>query len=115
MRVIDPRLIAYRSLELAGDLDLEDALRDQGWEPEATQYRLLQLPIDVFSEVATMRTASRVYRGSVSALKARPNPPPVVAMQVDGGFILLDGFSRLYAHWALGRPTIRAHVAVPPA
>jgi hypothetical protein len=43
--VLNPGPIRYSQIELRGDQDLEQALRDDGFDLEATVYRLIEIPL----------------------------------------------------------------------
>jgi hypothetical protein len=52
--VIDPGPIAYARIDLCGDPDLEHALREEGLDPQATTYRLIEVPLSSISDTASM-------------------------------------------------------------
>lgn len=47
----------------------------------------------------------------IESLQRGEDVPPTVVVETDRGrgFGLLDGLNRTYAHWRIGRPTMRAY------
>lgn len=107
-RVLDPGPILYADIELYGDPDLEHGLRHSGFEPELTTYRLIEIPLSLISDTASMPWP-RMGTGYVDALKAGQEFPPVVVFRNPRGWWLLDGANRTHAHWVLGTARIRAY------
>jgi hypothetical protein len=107
--VVDAGPIPYIEMALYGDPDLEQGLRHAGFEPEATWYRLIEIPLHAIGDVCGMASWSHMSRAYIDAMRAGAEFPPVVVMPTRAGWTLLDGVNRTYAYWALGRPTVRAY------
>jgi hypothetical protein len=106
--VLDPGPILYACIELYGDPDLEHGLRHAGFEPELTTYRLIEIPVSLINDTASMPWP-RMGTAYVDALKAGQEFPPVVVFRNRQGWWLLDGANRTHAHWVLGTARIRAY------
>jgi hypothetical protein len=52
--VLEAGPIPYQEIPLHGDPDLEHGLRHAGFEPEATWYRFIEIPLDAIGDVRTM-------------------------------------------------------------
>jgi hypothetical protein len=52
--VFDPGPIPYALIGLYGDPDLEHALREEGLDPQATTYRLIEIPLSAINDTASM-------------------------------------------------------------
>jgi hypothetical protein len=98
----------YADIELYRDPDLEHALREEGLDPEATTYRLIEIPLSLITDTASMPWR-RMGTAYVEALKAGQEFPPVVVFRNQRGWWLLDGVNRTHAHWVLGTARIRAY------
>lgn len=109
--VLDPGPIAYAAIALCGDPDLEHALREDGFEPEETTYRLLELPLAAITDTKTLPWPWPAGSSYVEAIEAGQELPPIVVMRnIRGsGWALLDGVNRTYAYWTLGKTSIRAY------
>ena len=107
-KVLDPGPIAYADIDLYGDPDLEHALREEGLDPQATTYRLIEIPL---SSIDMVRSTSwgRMGTAYIDALKAGQQFPPIVVFRNRQGWSLLDGVNRTHAHWVVGTPSIRAY------
>jgi hypothetical protein len=79
--VLDPGPIPYALIGLYGDPDLEHALREEGLDPQATTYRLIEIPLSAINDTASM-----------------PRPRMGTAY-----------VNRTHAHWVLGTARIRAY------
>ena len=75
-RVLDPGPIPYSQIALSGDPDLEHGLRHFGVEPEATRYRLIELPVAGLTEAASMPIARLE-----GAIRAGAELPPLVVTE----------------------------------
>jgi hypothetical protein len=106
--VIDPGPIPYANIDLYGDPDLEHALVEEGLDPQATSYRLIEIPLRSIVDTASMPW-SRMGRAYVDALKAGQQFPPIVVFRNQHGWVLLDGVNRTHAHWVLQTASIRAY------
>lgn len=106
--VIDPGPIPYASIALYGDSDLEHALREEGLNPQATTYRLIEIPLSLIDAVRMTwpRTMGTAY---VDAIRAGQEFPPVAVSRNQHGWSLLDGVNRAHANWVLGTERIRAY------
>ena len=96
-------------MPLCGDPDLEHGLRHVGYEPTETSYRLIETPLDAIGDVRSMprwRNMGRVY---IDLMRAGVEFPPIVVMPARSGWTLIDGVSRPYAFWVLGREKVRAY------
>jgi len=110
--VIDPGPIPYARIDLYGDPDLEQALREEGLDPEATSYRLIEIPL---SSIDIVRTTAWGRKGTayIDAIKAGQQFPPIVVFRGQHSWNLLDGVNRTHAHWVLGTASIRASDLLP--
>jgi hypothetical protein len=117
-RVLDPGPIPYALIDLHGDPDLEHALREEGLDPQATAYRLIEIPLGAITDTASMPWR-RMGTAYVDALRSGQEFPPVVVFRNQRGWSLLDGVNRTHAHWVLGTASIRAYdlltSRIPPA
>lgn len=52
--VLAPGPIPYARIDLYGDPDLEHALREEGLDPQATTYRLIEIPLSSITDTASM-------------------------------------------------------------
>ena len=102
--------IPYSQIELCGDPDLEHALREDGFEPAETTYRLLELPVASISDSRSM-PHRHWDRGLIDAIQTGVQLPPVVVVRNrrGAGWGLLDGVNRLNALVSLGIETSRAY------
>jgi hypothetical protein len=107
--VLDAGPIPYQEIPLYGDPDLEHGLRHAGFEPEATWYRFIEIPLDAIGDVRTMSGRQHMGRTYIDELRAGVEFPPIVVMPTRSGWTLLDGVNRTYAYWVLGRVTVRAY------
>lgn len=115
--VLDAGPIRYDAIQLQGDPDLEHGLRQEGLEPMETQFRLIEIPLDAIGEVRVMPRWHHVdqsYHQAVEALRTGAEFPPIVVMAARTGWLLVDGVHRAYAHWVLGRTTIKAYDLIEP-
>jgi hypothetical protein len=106
--VLDPGPIPYARIDLYGDPDLEHALREEGIDPQATTYRLIEIPLSSIVGIASMPWG-RMGTAYVDALQAGQQFPPIVVFRDQHGWQLLDGVNRTHAHWVLGTARIRAY------
>jgi hypothetical protein len=106
--VLDPGPIAYADIDLYGDPDLELALQQEGLDPQATTYRLIEIPLSSLNDTSTMpwRRMSTIY---VEPIKAGQRFPPIVVFRGQQGWWLLDGVNRTHAYFLLGIATVRAY------
>ncbi len=109
--VIDEGPITLAQIERYDDPDIETQLERQGYVPDTTTYRLIELDTADFEDTGWFPGPRRWGAGMVEALMRGDSLPPVVVAKTDRGrgYGLIDGLNRLYAHWAAGRPTIRAY------
>lgn len=109
--MLDPGPIPYAEIALHGDPDLEPAVTEDGFEPEETTYRLLELPLAAITDTKTFPRVWPVGRSYVEAIEAGEEFPPIVVVRNIGGSLwrLLDGVNRTYAYWTLGKASIRAY------
>lgn len=107
-KVLDPGPIPYARIDLFGDPDLEHALREEGLEPQATTYRLIEIPLSSITDTASMPWL-RMGTAYVDAIRSGQQFPPVVVFRGKNGWGLLDGVNRTHAHWVLGTARIRAY------
>lgn len=108
-KVLDPGPIPYTRIDLYGDPDLEHALREEGLDPQATSYRLIEVPINSITDTAIIARYPNMGTGYIDALKAGQEFPPVVVIRNRRGWSLLDGVNRTHAHWVFGTASIRAY------
>jgi hypothetical protein len=52
--VLDPGPIPYAPIGLYGDPDLEHALTEEGLDPQATTYRLIEIPLSAINDTVSM-------------------------------------------------------------
>lgn len=109
--VIDPGPIPYARIDLYGDPDLEHALREEGLHPQATSYRLIEIPLSSITDTASMPWP-RMGTAYLNAIRSGQEFPPIVVLRRQHGWSLLDGVNRTHAHWVLGTVTIRAYELV---
>jgi hypothetical protein len=107
-KVLDPGPIPYTKIDLYGDPDLEHGLRHAGFDPDATSYRLIEIPLSCISDTASMPWP-RMGTSYADAIRAGHEFPPVVVFRNPRGWWLLDGANRTHAHWILGTASIRAY------
>lgn len=106
--MLDPGPIPYALIDLYGDPDLELALREEGLDPQATTYRLIEIPLSAITDTASM-PGRRMGTAHVDALRSGQEFPPVVVLRNQGGWSLLDGVNRTPAHWVVETASIRAY------
>ena len=110
--VLDPGPIPHHELIRFDDRDIETGLEQGGYSSDGARYRLVQIDL---SELEDMRwvpsEAARFGTSMTEALRRGEDFPPVVVAGTDRGrgFGLIDGLNRVHAHWAAGRPSIRAY------
>jgi hypothetical protein len=107
--VIDPGPIPYTRIDLYGDPDLEHALREEGLDPQATSYRLIEIPLNSITDAAIIGRYRNRGTAYIDALKNGQEFPPVVVFRGQHGWWLLDGVNRTHAYWVLGTASIRAY------
>lgn len=107
-KVLDPGPIPYARIDLFGDPDLEQALREEGLDPQATTYRLIEIPLSSITDTASM-PRPRISSAYVDAIRSGQEFPPVVVSRGQHGWGLLDGANRTHAYWTLGTASIRAY------
>jgi hypothetical protein len=109
--VLDPGPIPYAEIAPYDDPDLEHALREDGFEPDKTRCRLLELPLAAITDTKTMPWPWPVGRSYVKAIEAGHEFPPIVVVpNIHGSeWGLLDGCNRTYAYWTLGKASILAY------
>jgi hypothetical protein len=88
------------------------ALREEGLDPQATSYRLIEIPLSSITDTATIRS-HRTGPAYIDALRTGQKFPPVVVFRNGRGWSLLDGVNGTHAHWALGIASIRAYDLLP--
>lgn len=90
---------------------MEHALREDGFEPDPTTYRLLELPLAAIKDTKIFPLPWPVGRSYIDAVESGQEFPPIVVVRnVRGsGWSLLDGVNRTYAYWTLGKARIRAY------
>jgi hypothetical protein len=106
--VIDPGPIPYAGIDLYGDPDLEHALREEGLDPQATSYRLIEIPLGSI-DIVRSKFWGRMGTAYIDAIKAGQQFPPIVVVRGQDIWVLLDGVNRTHAHWVLGTASIRAY------
>jgi len=106
--VLDPGPIPYAQMVLHGDPDLEHGLREDGFEPEETTYRLIEIPLVAIIDTASMPWP-HVGTAYVEAVRAGQKFPPIVVRRNARGWGLIDGCNRTHAYWTLEKTTIRAY------
>lgn len=106
--VLDPGPIPYVRIDLYGDRDLEHALREEGLDPQAATYRLIEIPLSSITDTASMPWP-RMGTAYVDALRSGQEFPPIVVFRNRRGWSLLDGANRTHAYWVLGTASIRAY------
>jgi hypothetical protein len=106
--VLDPGPIPYARMALYGDPDLEHGLREDGFEPDETTYRLIEIPLAAITDTASMPWphVGTVY---VEAVRAGQEFPPIVVRRNARGWGLLDGCNRTHAYWTLGKTSVQAY------
>jgi hypothetical protein len=107
-KVLNPGPIPYARIDLFGDPDLEHALREEGLDPQATSYRLIEIPVGSIRDTASMPWP-RMGTAYIDAIRAGREFPPIVVSRGQHGWSLLDGVNRTHAHWVLGTVSIRAY------
>jgi hypothetical protein len=108
IEVVDAGPIPYDALPLFQDPDLEQALDYSGYEPSATQYRLIRIPL---GSIDMVRSGVWGCMGShyIDAMRAGAQFPPIVVMPGRTVWVLLDGVNRTHAFWSLGVTGVLAY------
>ena len=115
--VLDPGPIPYAQIALFGDADLEHGLRHYGVEPEATTYRLIEIPLRAISDTQSMPFPQwRVQEPMLDAIDTGVQLPPLVVFRrPDGrGWGLLDGVNRAHAYLHRNIANTRAYELLAP-
>lgn len=112
LTVLDPGPIPLAALE--GDTrDIEPGLEQAGFDQASTAtFRLVEIAVTDIEDFRWLPGSFKWGTEYVQALREGALFPPVVIMAphpADSGYGLIDGLSRLHAHWALGRSTIRGY------
>jgi hypothetical protein len=109
--VIDEGPIPLAEIERYDDPDIETQLEREGYIPETTTYRLIELDTADFEDSRWFPGPRQWGAQMVEALARGDSLPPVVVVETDRGrgYGLIDGLNRLHAYWAVGRSTIRAY------
>jgi hypothetical protein len=113
VRVIEEGPIRYRSIARYGDPDLEHGLRHAGYEPPATDFRVIEAEIGQIDTVAYFATMRHKPESLIEVVRSGIQLPPIVVVNAPLRFVLIDGVHRTYAAWALGLPTIEAYELMP--
>jgi hypothetical protein len=108
-----PRPDPLRPHRPYGDPDLELALAEGGLDPEATTYRLIEIPLSSITDTQSMPWP-RMGTAYVDALKATQQFLPIVVVRNRRGWSLLDGVNRIHGYWVLGTASIRAYELLTP-
>jgi len=80
--------------------------------PSEATFRPVEIDLDDLEDVSRLPGPKPWGKRFVKALRAGATLPPVVIVATswaDKKYGLLDGLNRTQAHWALGRPTVRAY------
>lgn len=107
--VFDPGPIRYSEIESFRDPDLEHGLRHSGFDPDRTEYRLIEIPLASITDTRTMPWPHYKPGKTVEAIQAGVEMPPLVVMKTDRGWALLDGTIRTHAYLELRRETVRVY------
>ena len=109
--VLDEGPIPHAAIERYDDRNIEGALLDMGVAPETATYRLIEVDLTDLEDTRWFPGDRPYGTEMVERLRRGEPTPPVVVVQTDRGrgLGLLDGLNRLYAHWTVGRATIRAY------
>jgi hypothetical protein len=111
--VLEAGPIPYASIVLYGDADLEHGLRHYGVEPNATSYRLIEVPVASISDTASM-PHPRWDRSFVDLVRSGVELPPIVVFPNwrGSGWGLLDGVARTHAFIECGVERTRAYEVI---
>jgi len=109
--VLDNGPIQHASLERYNDPGIETGLGQSGYDSETVTYRLIEIDLADLEDTRWFPGPRPWGTEMVEALRRGERLPPVVVVKTarPGGFGLIDGLNRTYAHWAVGLPTIRAY------
>jgi hypothetical protein len=113
VRIIEEGPIPYRSIALYGDPDLEHGLRQAGYKPQATDFRVIEAEVVQIDTVASFRTMRHKPESLIEVVRSGVQLPPIVVVNTAHRFVLVDGLHRTYAAWALGQSTIEAYELMP--
>ena len=108
IEVVDAGPIPYGALPLFDDPELEQALDHNGYEPSATQYRLIKIPLGSIDMVRS-GVWGRMGSHYSDAIRAGAQFPPIVVMPGRTVWVLLDGVNRTHAFWSLGVTDVLAY------
>jgi len=114
-RVLDPGPIPYAEIDLFDDPDLEYGLRHYGVAPEASTYRLIEIPVTSITDTASM--LNRLWdRAFVDLIRSGAELPPIVVFRNwrGAGWGLLDGVNRTNALLHCGIERTRAYEVLQP-
>jgi hypothetical protein len=108
--VLEAGPIPYARIVLYGDADLEHGLRHYGVEPNATSYRLIEVPVASVTDTASM-PHPRWDRSFVDLVRPGVELPPIVVFRNwrGSGWGLLDGLARTHALMECGVERTRAY------
>ncbi len=102
--------IPYDEIELRGDHDLDQALREEGLDPQSTSYRLIDIPLASICDVRTMPWKGRDRETPmVMAVRAGTRLPPLVVKRLTDCWTLLDGVNRTCAYFYLYTERVEAY------
>jgi hypothetical protein len=110
VNVIDDGPISYADLERYDDPDIETGLEQVGLRADHAEFRLIELEVSEIEDAANFPFDWQPTFATEALQRGEPHPPVVVMETNRGrGFGLVDGLSRIYAHWLVEEPTVRAY------
>jgi len=110
VKILDPGPIPHAEIERFDDPDIEAALKHEGCNPDRVTYRLVEIALDELYDTRWFPGPRPWDTSMVDALTGGASLPPVIVIAGrEGGYGLIDGLNRTYAHWVLRRSTIRAY------
>jgi hypothetical protein len=110
IKILDPGPIPHAQIERFDDPDIETALKHEGCDPARATYRLVEMSLDELYDTRWFPGNRPWDTHVVDALTCGASLPPVIVIAGrEGGYGLIDGLNRTYAHWVLRRPRIRAY------
>lgn len=108
--ILDPGPILHSALKRHDDSDIETGLAQCGYSSDDAVYRLIEADLDDLEDVRNFPFDWQPTN-AIERLRSGEDVPPIVVIQTNRGLGLgiIDGLTRAYAHWLLGRPRIVAY------
>lgn len=110
LAILDPGPIPHAVLRRYDDPDIETGLEQYSYSADDAVYRMIEIDLSDLEDVRNFPFSWQPTR-AVERLRSGEDVPPIVVVQTDRGLGLgiIDGLSRTYAHWIVGRPRIVAY------